>query len=244
MARKVKQKPSKAQTFAPTSLKPQPDAATRPNWPALNPLIPAVDLTPTTLLHDQIILIPNLFTLTLCKTYTSFLSTLPMSTTPGKPKRGEAVRVNDRFQILDPAFAEAIWVRTGLKELVINFGDYGIWGGGVLGLNPNIRVYRYRPGQFFGKHFDESNKLDMADPPVAAKTTWTLLIYLSSCEGGETVFYPHGPRKGPTPDPIVVEVQPGLALLHRHGDDCLLHEGKEVKSGEKWVLRSDLVVMG
>lgn len=36
--------------------------------------------------------------------------------------------------------------------------------------------------------------------------------------------------------------QTGMALLHRHGDSCMLHEGKEVLAGEKWVLRSDLVV--
>ena len=27
-----------------------------------------------------------------------------------------------------------------------------IWGGKVLGLNPNIRIYRYSAGQFFAKH--------------------------------------------------------------------------------------------
>lgn len=82
------------------------------------------------------------------------------------------------------------------------------------------------------------------DPPVPAKTTWTLLVYLSRCEGGETVFYPEaeGGRKGSAPEPVVVEVQAGLALLHRHGEECLLHEGREVRGGEKWVLRSDLVV--
>ena len=56
------------------------------------------------------------------------------------------------------------------------------------------------------------------------------------------MFYPDGVRKGPTPEPVVVEVEAGLALLHRHGDECLLHEGREVKGGGKWVLRSDLVV--
>lgn len=34
----------------------------------------------------------------------------------------------------------------------------------------------------------------------------------------------------------------GMGLLHRHGEKCLLHEGREVKGGEKWVIRSDLVV--
>jgi 2OG-Fe(II) oxygenase superfamily len=233
MAPKSKQRPSS---------KTPGDKNQRPNWPPLNPLIPTLDLSLTTILHDQILLLPNFFTSTLCKTYTTFLSSLPLTTTPGKPKRGEAVRVNDRFQIHDPTFADSLWSQTSLKELVTNFEDPGIWGGEVLGLNPNIRVYRYRPGQFFDKHYDESNRLNFGNPPVAAKTTWTLLIYLSNCEGGQTVFYPEGPKKGPTPEPVVAEVEAGRALLHRHGDECLLHEGQEVTSGEKWILRSDLVV--
>lgn len=39
-------------------------------------------------------------------------------TTPGKPKKGDAVRVNDRFEINDPGFAKRLWEETGLKELV------------------------------------------------------------------------------------------------------------------------------
>ena len=28
----------------------------------------------------------------------------------------------------------------------------------------------------------------------------------------------------------------------QHGNDCMLHEGREVIAGEKWVIRSDLCV--
>ena len=239
---KQKSKHSKSQSSDPSSLNTLAKTPQRPNWPALTPLVPTPDLTLTTLLPNQILLIPTFFTTTLCRTYTTFLSTLPLITTPGKPKRGEAVRVNDRFQVHDPTFAQMLWTQTSLQELVTDFDNPSIWGGEVLGLNPNIRVYRYRPEQFFDKHYDESNRLDVGEPSIGAKTTWTLLIYLSRCEGGETVFYPEGPKNGPIPEPIVAEVEPGLALLHRHGDDCLLHEGREVKGGEKWVLRTDLVV--
>ncbi len=38
-----------------------------------------------------------------------------------------------------------------------------------------------------------------------------------------------------------VEPRAGLALLHKHGEHCLDHEAAEVKSGVKYVLRSDVV---
>jgi hypothetical protein len=89
-------------------------------------------------------------------------------------------------------------------------------------------------------------------PSIPAKTTWTLLLYLSSpatgCIGGETVFYPErgpskkGGAKTPNPEPVVIGLQVGMALLHKHGADCLLHEGREVIEGEKWIIRTDLCV--
>lgn len=102
--------------------------------------------------------------------------------------------------------------------------------------------------------YDESNNITLSStPPTPAKTTWTLLIYLTGpatgCAGGETVFYPElGPAKkfsgkaSDRTDPVVVDLEVGMALLHKHGQDCLLHEGKTVRKGEKWVIRSDLCV--
>lgn len=96
--------------------------------------------------------------------------------------------------------------------------------------------------------------MQFSTPPVPAKTTWTLLIYLTTCTGGETIFYPEesvlSPRQGRKQQqqqqhdlsPISVDMEVGMALLHRHGEKCLLHEGGEVKGGEKWVIRSDVVV--
>jgi hypothetical protein len=130
-----------------------------PNWPTLQPLVPSSDLALTVLVPSQIITVSNLWTSTLCKTYISFLSTLPLATTPGTPKRGDAVRVNDRFQIDDALFAERLWSQTALKELVDSEAAGSteaerrkLWGGKVVGLNPNIRVYRYSKGQFFDQH--------------------------------------------------------------------------------------------
>ncbi|KAL4915280.1 hypothetical protein BDW62DRAFT_125464 [Aspergillus aurantiobrunneus] len=261
-----KQKPSKKEPPRQSHPHSQPQHQP-PNWPPLRPLIPSSDLLFDPLLPDQIYLIRNFLPATLCKTYVSFLSSLPLITTPGKPKKGDAVRVNDRFQIQDASFAENLWRGTALRELVTNppiteedeeaeegngEGENAtprsvkeIWGGEPLGLNANIRVYRYSPGQFFAQHYDDSNTLSFLSPsttPKPARTSWTLLIYLSTCAGGETVFYPEPTRANRNPEPVSVAPEMGMALLHRHGDRCLLHEGKEVTGGEKWVLRSDLVV--
>lgn len=176
---KVKKPDSKAPA-------PQPrKAVAGPNWPPLRPLLPAADLSLTPLLTDQIYLIHNFFPGSLCKSYASFLASLPLTTTPGKPKKDEAVRVNDRFQVEDARFAEMVWSGTALKELVTTrfdedsdgYNDYDndyneeseipssgteeqdlaekckqVWGGEPLGLNSNIRIYRYSAGQFFAQH--------------------------------------------------------------------------------------------
>jgi hypothetical protein len=66
---------------------------------------------------------------------------------------------------------------------------------------------------------------------------------VTGCHGGETVFYPDAPsRREAPPPPIVADLEVGKALLHRHGRDCMLHEGREVTEGEKWIIRSDLCV--
>lgn len=136
-----------------------------PNWPVFQPLLSPLDLTLEQVVPDQIVTIHNFFTSTLCKTFVSFLSSLPLTTTPGKPKRGDAVRVNDRFQVDDAAFAERLWSQTALKELVTgeSAGNTGeerklLWGGEAVGLNPNIRVYRYTKGQFFDQHCESSRR--------------------------------------------------------------------------------------
>ncbi|KAN0073081.1 hypothetical protein V8E54_009195 [Elaphomyces granulatus] len=237
----------------------------KPNWPPLRPLIPASDLSLEPLLDDQIYLIRSFSTSSLCKTYVSCLSSLPLITTTttttaaaGKPKKGEAVRVNDRFQIHDADFAESLWSSTALKQLLLNNNDNdngmaALWGGRPLGLNPNIRIYRYIQGQFFARHYDESNTLHFSSPspmnsettnhtiPIPARTTWTLLIYLMATEGGETdsLTTPTTERSSKTAIAVAPEV--GMALLYRHGERCTacyIHEGKEVRKGEKWVIRT------
>ena len=161
--------PSKSRGKAPAKSKKQaPKTQTTnqtPQWPPLRPLVPTADLCLETVLEDQIVVIRNLFTSTLCKSYVSFMSSLPLITTPAQSKEGDAVRVNDRIQFDDPGFAENLWKNTALESLVKDTLEKetddknvssklsrGCWDGDVIGLNPKIRVYRYKEGQFFAQH--------------------------------------------------------------------------------------------
>ena len=161
MPPKSKQKKSTAPVAVPKASNARSDVP-KPDWPSLTPLADPSDLSVSSLLQNQIVTISNFWTSSLCRKYVSFLSGLPLVTTPGIPKRGDAVRVNDRFQINDEVFARQLWEGTALQDLVIN-GDIDgrplspderaeLWGGKVLGLNPNIRIYRYSKGQFFDQH--------------------------------------------------------------------------------------------
>ncbi|KAI1801585.1 hypothetical protein F4811DRAFT_563915 [Daldinia bambusicola] len=231
---------------------PVPAAGRSPSWPPFKPPLPVVQLSPDAPapgLEDKIVLLRNFWPKNLCRDYVNFLKTLPLATTPGRPKRGEAPRVNDRFQVDDAHFAEKLWLETGLKDALLDGSCRHLWGGDAVGLNPNIRVYRYSKGQYFDCHYDDSNLVTLQshnEPSgiINTKTTWTLLLYLTSaaegCIGGETVFYPLD-RKSPKEE-IAIAPETGLLLLHKHGEDCLLHEGRQVTAGEKWIIRTDLCV--
>lgn len=98
-----------------------------PDWPQFKPLIPTEDLEFEEVLPSQIVVVKQFWTPTLCKNYVSFLRTLPLVTTPGRPKKGEALRVNDRYEVNDPFFANRLWVETGLRELVCDHEQAQLW---------------------------------------------------------------------------------------------------------------------
>jgi hypothetical protein len=94
----------------------------------------------------------------------------------------------------------------------------------VAGANPRLRLYRYGPGERHGAHWDTVVELD------GVSSLLTLVFYLNDdFTGGETEF--------PELKKTIVPKR-GRALLFQHR---VLHEASEVTSGEKLVLRSDVL---
>ncbi|TRM61875.1 hypothetical protein BD626DRAFT_500801 [Schizophyllum amplum] len=199
-------------------------------------------LEPETYLEDQIILVKDFLSPAECKAYVQFIDNLPLELTPPK-KRGEASRMNHRISTTSPEHAQRL--HEVLSPHLSPF-EHPARGPPRLphSMNSNIRMYKYTQGQYFGQHYDDSVK----DSVTGARSEWTLLVYLTGAEdgvqGGETIFQvEEGEGKRRTNKALVPPLSRGMALLHKHGADCLLHEGAPVLKGTKYVLRSDLMFM-
>jgi hypothetical protein len=95
----------------------------------------------------------------------------------------------------------------------------------LLELSQEVCCYRYQPGQRFAPHYDGA--FFRSDDEVSHLT---LLVYLNEdFIGGETRFY--------VPEALI-KPRTGMALFFQHR---LLHEGCEVRSGTKYVARSDVM---
>ncbi|KAI0256632.1 hypothetical protein BJV78DRAFT_294774 [Lactifluus subvellereus] len=195
-----------------------------------------------TFLEDQVLLLGNIFTSAECRTFVEFIDNQPLELTPPK-KRGEADRVNHRISISSPEFADRLW--TILRPHLPSFPYPASTkrpnssARPAHSFNSNIRLYKYTPSQHFNPHYDDS----VRDAKTGAISEWTLLVYLTGVEdgvqGGETIFYPNSKAKAS--EAMAVPLTRGTALLHRHGNECLLHEGSQVRNGIKYILRSDIM---
>lgn len=95
----------------------------------------------------------------------------------------------------------------------------------LVGGNPRLRLYRYTPGQRHSAHWD--TVVELAD---GVSSLVTLVFYLNDdFTGGDIDFPELGKRIVP---------RRGMALLFQHR---VLHEAMTVTTGEKLVLRTDIL---
>lgn len=201
-------------------------------WPSLKP---KKSLQCQTILDGQIYVIDDIFSANECQTFVEFGKGLTMEG-PKPPGRGEATRTNHRFETYSTTFSDTLWsiISPHIQSIAAIQRDT------PLSLYPKIRIYHYPTDSFFGPHYDDN----ISDPITGLTSRWTLLIYLTgepSVQGGGTIFHVKQPRKNKPGENVKVDLKAGRVVLHKHGRDCLLHEGEKVEKGGKWVLRSDIM---
>ena len=137
----------------------------------------------------------------------------------GYEVRNDDVRNNERVIFDDPVLAELLFEKTrALCPATLHRGA-------LIGYNERFRGYRYRRGQRFAPHFDGAY---FRPGGVREGSQLSLLFYLNSdFSGGETRLLDYE---------VVIQPRMGSVLAFEH---AMLHEGSEVRSGTKYVLRTD-----
>ena len=196
----------------------------------------------------------NFFNARECQSWIQYCISAGFVEVDSNGSRDYAKRNQGRLQIDSTETASAIFQR--LLPIIPTV----LGGRRAIGCSSNIRIYRYLPGQCFGKHIDESNR----DPEGRGSTQLTVLVYLNGEDstkypetvgtrtiallGGHTIFYHDPPskfsKKNIQKEPEVCAIiipETGKVVLHAHGDRCLTHEAAVVVQGVKYVLRTDVV---
>jgi len=138
------------------------------------------------------------------------------------------IRSSSTAVLRNPALAEELFgrVRPHVPErMTTELGGRGRVPFHIAGIFLPLRIYRYEVGQHFGLHQDQSYSGE-----GGARSLLTLMVYLNEgFSGGETDF-PEQSRS--------IVPKTGDALLFQH---MLLHAGRPVLVGTKYVLRSDVL---
>ena len=173
-------------------------------------------------LHPEIFLIEDFLSNEECDAFLDNASEMEFEEAKvnihGKQTMMKMVRNNERILFTDFELAEKFWNKA--KELIpVEVGIYK-----AVGLNEMFRFYKYSPGQRFKMHMDGSFERNENECSF-----YTFLIYLNEgFKGGATEFR----------NLFTVEPKKGMALVFRHPHR---HEGKTLESGEKYVLRTDIM---
>lgn len=160
-----------------------------------------------------------------------------------------SVLAHNFYWITDISFTARLWQR--VKPYVPEQVD----GKLVRGLNRRFRVYRYVPGAEYRCHIDgawppsginpaNDNYIYDSSPPTAKQSSlYTFLIYLNDdFEAGETTFFMPSIHDGVMNAYPVKPVMGAVAVFpHGEGKGALLHEGSGVRTGAKYIIRTDVL---
>ena len=140
-------------------------------------------------------------------------------------------RNNERFVCDDKFLANQLYYK--IKNYIPNIIKNNSNSWKKLKINPRIRFCRYLKGQYFNRHLD-----GVYHESENSESKLTFMLYLNdsnSFKGGRTLFY-----ESKDSNHIIAEYNPrmGDVIIFDHN---IWHEGEKVLSGEKYILRSDVL---
>lgn len=174
-------------------------------------------------LHESIWILRHYLSVNECRNWIAYMEEHAPEHCQQRGTRYLAERECYRLSRDDPDTAKRLFDRLATQTPLLQ----SCLPHGAIACNPNIRLYKYTKGMRFGKHYDDSQAVKHI-----GVTRYTILVYLSDCQGGGHTSFEGNIR---------VQPEPGLLLLHEHGDACLQHQADPVLVGTKYVLRTDLV---
>lgn len=183
------------------------------------------------IVDEGIYTIPDVMAAEECRELIARAEAIGFSAASVKTSTGERmmtnIRNNDRVNLHDVELATTMWQRVSRLLPVLDSCK-------PVSVDPNLRFYRYDPGQQFKRHKDGSVTNDLGE---VSKLSY--LIYLNDdYEGGSTTFLDFRDVDGVREKrEFVISPTAGSALLFLHER---WHEGTSVSSGRKYVLRSDV----
>lgn len=128
------------------------------------------------------------------------------------------------------------------EELRVGYGCEGLWV--PVGLNECVRFCRYNPGGFFRAHCD--GRFRRSDDEMSF---FTCMFYLDGVmDGGATRFLKIDAEltqsnylQPAKPENILASLTPSAGLCVLFFQPGLLHEGEELRSGIKHILRTEVM---
>lgn len=139
--------------------------------------------------------------------------------------RGQGEVMNKDVRDNDRVIWDNAQVASQLFQMIKDLVPYDINGYEPIGLNERFRFYRYKDGQQFKPHVDGAFKRSETEVSLI-----TMLIYLNeNFEGGETTLILEGE---------IIKPKEGMILFFDHK---ILHAGRPVLSGSKYVIRTDVM---
>ncbi len=170
-----------------------------------------------------VLTVANVFTPDECAHMIARIDALGPSVAPVTTDRGFVmmpnIRNNERVMFDDVDLASDLYARldAALPAMLSGARKHGV--------NERFRGYRYMPGQRFAPHLDGAFRRNAHE-----RSELTVMVYLNDAfDGGHTKFLDWD--RDVTP-------RAGSALLFQHR---LFHEGCVVRSGVKYVLRTDVM---